>query len=357
MTLLRTFEQCEMWVMSQTRQKDVMEITTSASTQIHITHVGASVLLREVGCHSTCVEYITRAAENNMGERRNGVGGQILWFGILFNANEITLHSRLQWVTVDMELMGSVTWGLGSWMNERGMLWFPQSYCPLLCNGGPTSAAIMEAEKRLGPVLTLVITRETQRKTLIHSVISSTDSILTPPPACLLVCRAPDALHSDWGWLLYYFINYVFPLPLPLPPVERGWRSDALPLLCPLAFHALPHPPTSITADHCLNFSSLLSLPCLSLVFLLSPLISSQIALYIPPDSPLSLSLPLSVLRKCGGKDLRHASYSHSTSPHLSRSHLCLSSGFHRCSVIISTLIWRYLLPLKCRGVCSIFAV
>lgn len=27
---------------------------------------------------------------------------------------------------------------------------------------------------------------------------------------------------------------------------------------------------------------------------------------------------------------------------HLSRSHLCLSSGFHRCSLITSTLIWRY---------------
>lgn len=41
----------------------------SAYTQILITHIGASVLLREVGCHSVSVEYITRAAKHATGGR------------------------------------------------------------------------------------------------------------------------------------------------------------------------------------------------------------------------------------------------------------------------------------------------
>lgn len=82
--------------MSQTRLKDVTEITTSASTHIHITHVGAGVLLQEVGCRSACVEYITRAAEHSTGEGRSGVGGQTPRFAVRLDANEITVHSRLQ---------------------------------------------------------------------------------------------------------------------------------------------------------------------------------------------------------------------------------------------------------------------
>lgn len=43
----------------------------------------------------------------------------------------------------------------------------------------------MEAEKWLGPTLTLVITTETLKKTLIYSVISSAGWIHTPPLGCL----------------------------------------------------------------------------------------------------------------------------------------------------------------------------
>ena len=73
-----------------------MEITTSACAQIHITHIGASVLLREAGCHSACVEYITSAAKRATGGGRNRVGGQTLRSGLRLDANEVALHSPLQ---------------------------------------------------------------------------------------------------------------------------------------------------------------------------------------------------------------------------------------------------------------------
>lgn len=54
-----------------------MEITTSACAKIHIAHIGASVLLREAGCHSACAEYITWAAKHDTrGGGSNRVGGQ-----------------------------------------------------------------------------------------------------------------------------------------------------------------------------------------------------------------------------------------------------------------------------------------
>lgn len=81
-----------------------MEITTSACTQIHIAHIGASVLLREAGCHSACVEYITRAAKQGAGGGRNRVGWQTSGSGLCLNANEVALHSPLQRATVDTEL-------------------------------------------------------------------------------------------------------------------------------------------------------------------------------------------------------------------------------------------------------------
>lgn len=254
-----------------------MEITTSASTQTHITQVGASVLLREVGCHSACVEYLTRAAKHNTGEGRNRVGGQTLRFGIRFDANEITLHSRLQWVTVDIELNAGLTWGLGSWMNERCMIWFHWSYCPLLCNGRPTSAAIMEAEKRLGPALTLGNNkRDTEKDSHpLCDLFCGLDSHSSPGlPLCV---QGPSAVHSDWGWLRYYFINYVFPLPPPLPPVfllnEGGgatpflpsvlWRFKSPPSL--LIIVSITHPsspsPISLFLSHCSSFFPLLSHP------------------------------------------------------------------------------------------------
>lgn len=192
--LLVTFEQSEMWAVSRRRQQDVIEIITSACTQIRITHIGASVLLREAGCHSACVEYITRAAKHATGGGRNRVGGQTLRSVLRLNANGAAVHSPLQRVTVNVEVSTCQTWGLSPWVNRV------QSHLPLLCNRGPTSAAIMEAEKKLGPALTLVITRETQRNTLIHSVIFSMDYIHTPSPSLpgCLPLRVPSRRCAVW---------------------------------------------------------------------------------------------------------------------------------------------------------------
>lgn len=98
--------------MSGVPKKDVIEITTSACTQIRITHIGASVLLREAGCHSACVEYITRAAKHATGGGRNRVGGQTLRSALRLNANGAAVHSPLQRVTVGVEVSTCRTWGL-----------------------------------------------------------------------------------------------------------------------------------------------------------------------------------------------------------------------------------------------------
>lgn len=59
------------------------EITTSACTQTGIPHTGASVLLREAGCHSACAEYIyiCPGPQNTPQEGGEGGGGGIEWEG------------------------------------------------------------------------------------------------------------------------------------------------------------------------------------------------------------------------------------------------------------------------------------
>lgn len=139
------------------------------------------------------------------------------------------------------------------------------------------TAALMEAEKRPGSALTLVIRGEPQRKDS-HPPCDLSCSLLRP---AWLSPRmpSPGAVQRDWGWLWYYFINYLFPLPPPLPLVflsNEGGGATPFLSVRPLALR----PP--ITADHCLNYSSLLSLPSpsfFSLFFFVSHLISSQIAL------------------------------------------------------------------------------
>lgn len=173
----------------------------------------------------------------------------------------------------------------------------------------------MEAAKKRGPAPTLVITSETQRKTLIHSVIFSMDWIHTPSPglrarpalpARLLVCTAPAQrrlIEVDCGIIsLIKFFHFLRLLP-PVFLSNQGGGATPFLLLCPLALHIPP-----ITADHCLNYSSLLS-PPLSPSFTVAALPPSSS--YLIPNcsthsSPLAL---LKVRRGVAGRvfEARHS--------------------------------------------------
>lgn len=156
-----------MRVVSQSRRQNVMEITTSACTQIHITHTGASVLLGKAGCHSACVEYITRAAKHATGGGRNRVEGQTLRSGLCLYANQAALHSLPQAATVNMK--PKCASGVGVCVPEWMKIWFCLSQISLLPHSGAASA-LLKGWRRLSQTLTLVISRGIERRSVLLSV-------------------------------------------------------------------------------------------------------------------------------------------------------------------------------------------
>ena len=129
--------------------------------------------------------YISRAAKHATGGVGVGdrVGGQTLRPGLRLDANEAALHAAH---CGGRQLIQSWTHVGGRWKSSKSLngepceirfngVVFCVGFFFFLRNRGPTSPATVEAVKKRGPALTLVITSETQRNTLIHSVIFSVD--------------------------------------------------------------------------------------------------------------------------------------------------------------------------------------
>lgn len=197
---------------------------------------------------------------------------------------------------------------------------------------------------------------------LFHRLGTHSSSCL---PACLPVCRAPvlcGLIEVDCG--IISLIKFFHFLRLSLLPSCRMRVAERRPS-SPLSSGA-SHPP--ITADHCLNYSSLFSsLPNTHLSFTLSPSLadlSPAFSSHLIPNcsihsSPLSHSLCFSLstskqrwerFEACHSYVLLLfciSSFFYSFRLALFLSHCCISlslssvpPGFHRFSVIIATSIW-----------------
>lgn len=174
--------------------------------------------------------------------------------------------------------------------------------------------------------------------------------IHTPPhlppscvAACLLVCRATvlcGLIEVNCGIISLIKFFHSFRLSCSSScqtrVVER--RPSSIPS------SGASHPP-----HHCWSLSQLLIPPLTPL----SPAFSSYLILNCAVhSSPVSLFLFL-FSRSSQNEVGKICSL---TSPHLSRSHLCLSSGFHRCSMIISALIWWYFPAVEAFGAFLVFS-
>lgn len=122
-------------------------------------------------------------------------------------------------------------------------------------------------------------------------------------PARLLVCTAPAQrrlIEVDCGIIsLIKFFHFLRLLP-PVFLSNQGGGATPFLLLCPLALHIPP-----ITADHCLNYSSLLS-PPLSPSFTVAALPPSSSYL-IPNCSTHSSPLALLKVRRGWVFEARHS--------------------------------------------------
>lgn len=173
--------------------------------------------------------------------------------------------------------------------------------------------------------------------------------IHTPPhlppscmAACLLVCRAMVLCGLiEVNCRIISLIKFFHSFRLSCSSSCQTRVVERRPSSIPSS--GASHPP-----HHCWSLSQLLIPPLTPL----SPAFSSYLILNCAVhSSPVSLFLFL-FSRSSQSEVGKICSL---TSPHLSRSHLCLSSGFHRCSMIISALIWWYFPAVEAFGAFLVF--